>query len=74
MIAADLAEEGELEGETGPAPTEDEGGSDAPGQEEKALQEKEEIERENDLIKKFGFAFDDEGQIIPPEVCPNNVF
>ena len=36
--------------------------------EEKAKQETEEVDKENEIITKFGFTFDAEGQIILPEV------
>ena len=68
MLAAEMAEEGELEGGN-PGTTIGEGvESEESTMQEKMAQEKEELERENDLIKKFGFAFDEEGQIILPEV------
>jgi len=67
MLAAEMAEDGELEG--GAAPTVEEGvESEESNLQEKIIQEKEELERENDMIKKFGFTFDEEGQIILPEV------
>ena len=62
-MAADMADEAETE-----EPTEGGEESEESRQVEKALQEKEDIDKENDHIKKFGFKFDDEGQIILPEV------
>ena len=68
MLAAEMAEDGELDG-AAPATTIGEGvESEESAMQEKIIQEKEELERENDLIKKFGFTFDEEGQIILPEV------
>ena len=79
MLAAELAEENELaegEGAAPPAepPAEDAGGDEGESEQtttdaEKSQQETEELDKENDLIDKFGFTFDDEGQIIIPEVC-----
>jgi hypothetical protein len=64
MLAAEMAEEGELTEQNPPTTVESEEST----MQEKMIQEKEELERENDLIKKFGFTFDNEGQIILPEV------
>ena len=69
MLAAELAEE--AEGEAVPATTEEGVESEESRDVEKLLQEKEELEKENDMIKKFGFTFDDEGQIVLPEVQYN---
>lgn len=68
MMAADLADEAETEEPT-------EGGEESVESRlvEKALQEKEDVDKENDLIKKFSFTFDDEGQIILPEVIAINL-
>ena len=67
MLAAEMAEEGEL-GDTPPTVVGEGVESEESTLQEKMIQEKEELDRENDLITKFGFTFDEEGQIILPEV------